>query len=65
MSNFELLLQYITKDNLVLNQHIIKEPDTHLPAKKTLDSIDVALRNKQVRKIVIRKLSDYQEGDIF
>lgn len=63
--SFELLIQQFSKDNLLLASSIVKEVDRTLPAKKTLDILDGALRNQNVKKIIVRKLSDYKEGDIF
>lgn len=63
--SYELLIQQFSKDNLLLASSIVKEVDRTLPAKKTLDILDGALRNQNVKKIIVRKLSDYKEGDIF
>lgn len=63
--SYELLIQQFSKDNLLLASSIVKEVDRTLPATKTLDILDGALRNQNVKKIIVRKLSDYKEGDIF
>lgn len=63
--HLELQIQQISKDNLVLRDNLIIEPHRYAPLKRSLDLLDRCLRDVNVRKIVIRKISDYKEGDIF
>lgn len=65
LNDFIIQIEERSKDNLLLTSKIVRENSRNLPAVKTLDILDSALRNINVRKIVIRKLSDYIEGDIF
>lgn len=65
LNTFEIMIRQFSKDNLLLSSVVVREIDRTLPAKKTLDIIEGALRNQNVRKLVVRKLSDYKEGDIF
>ena len=65
MDKFRIMVKQITGQGLDYRTNIINEPNSYLPAKKTLDLIDLALRDRSVKKIVIHKLSDYKEGDIF
>lgn len=62
---YEVMIQQFSKDNLLLSSQISVEPNRYAPLRKTLDILDGALRNQSVRKIVIRKLTDYKDGDIF
>ena len=65
LSKYEILIQQITERGIVLDSRVVNDIDSNLPPKKTLDVVDGAMRNSNVKKIIIRKITDYKEGDIF
>ena len=65
LSKHEILIQQITERGIVLDSRVVNDIDRNLPPKKTLDVVDGAMRNPNVKKIIIRKITDYKEGDIF
>ena len=65
LSKYEILIQQITERGIVLDSRVVNDIDRNLPPKKTLDVVDGAMRNPNVKKIIIRKITDYKEGDIF
>ena len=65
LSKHEILIQQITERGIVLDSRVVNDIDRNLPPKKSLDVVDGAMRNPNVKKIIIRKITDYKEGDIF
>lgn len=65
LSKYEILIQQITERGIVLDSRVVNDIDRNLSPKKTLDVVDGAMRNPNVKKIIIRKITDYKEGDIF
>lgn len=65
MDYFEIFVKGLKSDGTVIKSVIVKEQNRYLPKKKTLDLLDILLSDSVCNKIVVRKLSDYKEGDIF
>lgn len=65
MTKCDILFQTLTGDGIVVNNTLIHEVHRNLPPKKTLDSLALAFANPNIKKIVIRKLDDFKDGDLF
>lgn len=65
MFGFDIYIKATKGDGSLVKQCIVKEQSRVSPKKKTIDLLDVLLSDITVKKIVIRKLTDLQEGDIF
>lgn len=65
MTKCDILFQTLTGDGIVVNNTLLHEVDRNLPPKKTLDSLALAFANPNIKKIVIRKLDDFKDGDLF
>lgn len=65
MTKCDVLFQSLTGDGIVVNNTLIHEVDRNLPPKKTLDSLALSFANPNIKKIVIRKLDDFKDGDLF